>query len=308
MRLEVDEGGVRDDRFLARMLPGRGRRLLAEWFAKGLVRVNGAVARKGLTISVGDVVELTIVPPDAAALRPVPEPTLPLEELYVDNQLLVVVKPPGWPSHPLSVGELGTLANAIVARYPECALVGNDPREAGLAHRLDSGTSGVLVCARDQSAWRALRDAFHAGLVAKEYLALVAGRIAQGGEVTVAVAHDPRDRRRMVTTAPAHETQLRFLPATTRYVPVERVTEMTLVSAATGTGRRHQVRVHLASIGHPIVGDELYGGPTLAEAPLIGHFLHAARIELNHPRTARPMAFAAQLPADREATLASLRD
>lgn len=302
MRLRVDQGGERADRFLAAQLPGRGRRVLAETFAAGFVRVNGAVAKKGQILQIGDVVEVSVVPLSAAAMRAVPDPSLPLAVLFVDERILVVAKPPGVPSHPLRAGERGTLANAIVARYPECALVGDDPREAGLAHRLDAGTSGVVACARDVPAWKTLRAAFRAGRVAKEYLALVEGELVDG-DCAMPLAHDPRDPRRVVACATDAEAErLGALPARTRYVVIETLPNATLVRATTETGRMHQVRAHLAAVGHPIVGDSLYGGAKTP--PLTGHFLHAERLSLDHPGDSRRMTFVAPLPTDREAVLA----
>jgi 23S rRNA pseudouridine1911/1915/1917 synthase len=307
VRIVVEVDGARADRFLAEKLPGRGRRRVAEAFAAGRVRVNGRAAKKGQLLHAGDVVEVADDAPElaeAGALRPLPQPELPLEVIFADEALVALAKPAGQPSHPLAAGETGTLANALVARHPECADAGADPREAGLVHRLDAGTSGVIVAAREAEAWRSLRAAFHEGRTRKEYLALVEGVVTREGELDAPIAHAGA---RVVVCADAVAASRRgALPAHTRWRPERRFAAHTLLRCELEVGRMHQIRAHLAFAGHPVVGDALYGAAAPGDPPVTGHFLHAARLELPHPRTLQALVLEAALPPDREAALAKL--
>lgn len=188
MRVVVGAAG-RADRVLLQHLGDASRRLVAQAFAEGRVRVNGRRARKGDAVAAGDILELD-GEVARAALAPAPEPDRPLEVVFQDEYLVAVSKPPGMPSLPLRAGERGTLANALAARFPECVAAGADAREAGLAHRLDAGTSGLLLAARRADVWQALRAAFRAGEVKKEYLALVEGAVEERLVVDAPIAHD----------------------------------------------------------------------------------------------------------------------
>jgi 23S rRNA pseudouridine1911/1915/1917 synthase len=267
VKLTIDVAD-RADKALGRFYPDAGRRQLAELFDDGAVRVNGKRARKGDRVAVGDVVELTREPVSGAALRPAPDPDVPLDVLIERSEVVVVCKPAGIPSQPLRAGELGTVANAIAFRFPECVAIGDDPRDGGLVHRLDIGTSGVLVVARTLDAYHALRDAFGAGLVVKRYVAITDGRpVSRDCDAPLA----QRGKRVAVDLGDG-------LAAYTE-IAVERASpKHALVNCVAQTGRMHQVRAHLAYVGAPITGDALYGG-----APLHGHegfFLHAASITL----------------------------
>jgi 23S rRNA pseudouridine1911/1915/1917 synthase len=270
----VGEAG-RVDRVLQRRYPGASRSALARLFAEGKVRVAGAVVRKGHLVRAGDRVSLVAPPPTAADLVPAAEPEAPLRVIYVDEALLAMDKPAGTPSHPLRAGEIGTVVNALVARYPECAGVGDDPREAGLVHRLDTDTTGVLVAARDARSWRALREAFADGRVRKEYLAVVVGKLEAG----------------------ASEAPVAGLSAFTEWWVERALVGHTLVRCHARSGRRHQIRRHLAGAGAPIVGDQAYG----YAGPHRGQLLHAARVVLPHPVTGRELELVAPLPPERAA-------
>jgi 23S rRNA pseudouridine1911/1915/1917 synthase len=267
MKITV-EHAERVDRAIARSFPGASRRALAQLFDDGAVRVAGKRAKKGDRVAPGDVVELARAPAIGDDLRPVADPDVALDVLVERADLVAICKPAGVPSQPLRAGERGTAANAIVARWPECAALGDDPRDAGLVHRLDIGTSGVLVAARTAAAYRALRDAFSAARVAKQYLAIACARpvsrscdapLAQRGNHVV-VDH------------------VAGLPAETAFVVERASATHSLVRCTARTGRMHQVRAHLAHVGAPIAGDALYGGAPIAEHD--GFFLHAARVEL----------------------------
>jgi 23S rRNA pseudouridine1911/1915/1917 synthase len=303
--VEPGEGG-RLDRLLADRVPGVGRRRWAELLAAGEVRVDGRRARKGDRVAPGAVIEVSQVPAVGEALSPAPQPELPLELLHEDARLIAIGKPAGQPSHPLRGGELGTAASAIRARYPDCAAASLDPREGGLVHRLDRGTSGVLVAARDRDAWQRVRRAFGAGLVEKRYLALVAGRVGPGESHAALIQ---RGQRAVVVG----DHRPGALEAETRWRPLAGGEDLTLLEVEAATGRTHQVRAHLAAAGHPLVGDPLYGGPTEISASGGGEpfaldhpLLHAAWIALPHPDSGERLAIEAVMPADRRALLERL--
>ncbi len=267
MKLTIDISD-RVDKALARYFPAAGRRQLAALFDDGAVRVNGKKAKKGDRVAIGDTVELAREPVSGEALRPAPDPDVPLVILVERSELVVVAKPAGIPSQPLRAGELGTVANAIAFRYPECVAIGDDPRDGGLVHRLDIGTSGALVVARTLETYHALREAFGAGQVSKHYLAIT------DGHPTARQCDAPLAQRGKRVAVDAAEG----LAAYTE-IALERTSpDHALVRCIAQTGRMHQVRAHLANVGAPITGDTLYGG-----APLHGHdgfFLHAASITL----------------------------
>ena len=231
--------------------------------------------------------------------RPAPAPEAPLAVLYADELLVAVSKPAGIATHPLHPGERGTLANALVARFPECAFVADDAREGGVAHRLDIETSGVVLAARTRAAWQSLRHAFSDGAVTKEYLALVAGAPPDQGTIDLPLAHAGR-RVRI-----AGDRDLDALAATTGFETLARGDDVALVRAHSSSGRMHQIRVHLAHLGHPLVGDALYGGPPPV-AGTRGHFLHAAAVTFPHPGTGARVRIEAPLPPDRAAALAAV--
>lgn len=285
-----DEGRV--DKALARQFSDAGRRQLAAMFEAGEVRVNGKRSKKGERVVAGDVIELARQPVSGAALHPVADPDVALDVLLERDELVAIAKPAGIPSQPLRAGERGTVANAIAARWPECASIGDDPRDGGLVHRLDIGTSGVLLAARTEAAYRELRAAFGQGRVEKHYLAITDGRpvsrecdapLAQRGD-HVRVDHTDG------------------LAAYTQFVVQDATTSHALVRCIASTGRMHQVRAHLAHVGAPLSGDRLYGG-----APVLGHdgfFLHAASLRL--PFGDQTLAVEAPLPARLLSALAAL--
>ncbi len=286
----------RADKFLAARFPGVGRRRLAALFASRAVRVGTKVVKKGTFLPVGTVVLVGEMPATDAELIPTAAPEVPLDVLYEDSDIVAVNKPAGIPCHPLRAGEEGTLANALVARFPACACSGADPREAGLVHRLDIGTSGVMIAARGREVWERLRTAFGNKRVEKTYLALVRSTAIADGRCDAPLAHRGK---RMVVLAGGGDAAA-GLPASTSWRVVTRFADHTLLECSARTGRMHQIRAHLAHIGAAIVGDEQYGGP---EWPLVGHFLHASVIAFAHPRQQRPMRIEAPLPAERKAYL-----
>jgi 23S rRNA pseudouridine1911/1915/1917 synthase len=286
----ADEGG-RADRVLAKRFPDTSRRRLAELFASGGVRVRGRVAKKGDFLDPGDEITIASAPAGGEDLRPVADPDAAarLAVLYADDDVVVVAKPAGMPSQPLRAGELGTAANGLAVLHPECAAASDDPRDGGLVHRLDIGTSGALAAARTRDAWQRLRRAFADGLVDKAYLALT-----HGAPIAAECLAPLAQRGKKVAIDHAEG-----LAAHTSFEIVSRMGAWSLVRCRARTGRMHQVRAHLAHCGAPIAGDVLYGGPPLAG--LEGFFLHASTLALPPA-----VIVEAPLPADRQAVLDAL--
>ena len=267
---------------------------------EGLVTVDGRPARPGERLRGGELIEV-LLPPEPAPDRLEPEP-IPLEVLHEDEHLAVLVKPAGVVIHPGAGVREGTLAAAILHRWPETAGVGG-PGRPGIVHRLDRGTSGVLVVARTAEAHRALQEQFRARTVDKRYAAICWGRPREpGGRIELPVARDPRARVRMTTRARGGR------PAVTIWRVLEEVPGFALVEARILTGRTHQVRVHLAAIGHPLVGDDRYGGrrersvadPARRAAlrRLDRPALHALALAFDHPATRERLRFHAPWPRD----------
>jgi 23S rRNA pseudouridine1911/1915/1917 synthase len=221
-----------------------------------------------------------------------PEPDLGLRVVHEDAAIVAVEKPGGMPSHALDPRERGTAAAFLVGRWPEMAAVGT-PLAPGLVHRLDAGTSGLLLAARDGETWRRLRAAFRAREVEKRYLAIVDGVPAwTEHRVHAPLAHDPRDRGRMIA-APAGA---RAWPAESTIHVLARGSATALVAVEIRTGVTHQVRAHLALAGHPVLNDRRYGGPETTALAAGRHALHAARLAFAHPAGGRPLALESPLP------------
>ena len=270
------------------------RRAATELIAHGRVRVNGRRYRKGEVVAPGDRVEVVAGDCAEAADGPAPNPDLAIAVLYEDAAMIVVDKPALMPCHPLRPAERTTVMNAIAAAYPETARGFDRPLEGGLVHRLDNGTSGALMIARNREALAVLREALRAGRITRRYRALVAARLDGTIEIATAIAHHAKNPRKMVTVAPAAgvvddragaESSNVAVSLRHRSVPRAALTIVsavaheagyTLVEVTPRSGSRHQIRVHLASIGNPLAGDELYGGAPL-EGLAAGRFwLHLA--------------------------------
>jgi 23S rRNA pseudouridine1911/1915/1917 synthase len=292
----VAEESGRLDKVVAKLFGvSRGRAM--DWIAEGRVRVDGLRAPKGAPVVAGARISVDMPPPD----QPVPQPELAIRIVHADEHLVVADKPAGMPSHPLKPGEKGTAANALVGRFPELAAVGPQLREGGLVHRLDTDTSGLLLAARTEAAYGMLRAQFTARSVEKGYLALAQGEIHAGGEIALPLAHD--GPRMTAISDPEYAEAHGARPAVTRFLPVERRGGFTLLDVEIPTGVMHQIRAHLAFIGHPLAGDTLYGGPLLPG--LDRHFLHASRLAFAHPDGSRAR-FESPLPPDLAAALGAL--
>ncbi|MFN2546640.1 MAG: RluA family pseudouridine synthase [Myxococcales bacterium] len=293
--LTASEGG-RLDKVVAKLFGvSRGRAM--DWIAEGRVRVDGKRAPKGAPVAAGARISVDRPPPD----QPAPQPELAIRIVHADEHIVVADKPAGMPSHPLKPGEKGTAANALVGRFAELAAIGPHAREGGLVHRLDTDTSGLLLAARTGKAYQMLRAQFTARSVEKGYLALAQGEIHAGGEIALPLAHE--GPRMTAIGDPEYAETHGARPAVTRFAPVERRGGFTLLDVEIPTGVMHQIRAHLAFIGHPLAGDTLYGGPSLPG--LERHFLHASRLAFAHPDGSRAR-FESPLPRDLAELFAAL--
>jgi 23S rRNA pseudouridine1911/1915/1917 synthase len=299
-----DDAGLRLDQFLARHLPDASRSQIQRWIRDGCVTVSRGHAKPALEVSPGLVAEVTIPGATPAAVE---AEALPIRLLYEDEDIAVVDKPAGMVVHPGAGHARGTLVNALLHHLGGLSGVGGRERP-GIVHRLDRGTSGVLVIAKHDRAHRALARQFHDRKVEKEYLALVWGTPRAGETMDRPIGRDPRHRQKMSSRSRRTRT------AVTRVVDVEPLGGLSLIRVTIRTGRTHQIRVHLGEAGHPVAGDALYGGARrgapgrLAAAGRLSHpFLHAARLAFSHPADGRPLAFEAPLPGDRAELIEALR-
>jgi 23S rRNA pseudouridine1911/1915/1917 synthase len=303
--IPLELAGARLDRALARLLPGESRSRLAKLIEQGHVRVDGATAAGRLKLKSGEAVEVTLVP------RPAEEgfraEAIELAIVHEDDDILVVDKPAGLVVHPGSGNWAGTMLNALLHHAPELERL---PR-AGIVHRLDKDTSGLLVVARNESAQLELVRQLQARTVKRTYLAIVRGRVAAAGTVEAPIGRHPVQRTRMAVVAGGK-------PAVTHYRVREALAAGTLLQCDLETGRTHQIRVHLASIGHPIVGDPTYKGASSGSfdklrtgsgrTAVIGRqALHAWKLAFVHPRKGGLVGFESPMPDDMRAALERLR-
>lgn len=296
--------GERLDRQLLRLFPWLDRPTVQELIAAGNVRLNGRAAKKGARLSPGDVLDCRDIP-EPEDLRLQPNPGLPLHILYEDASVLALDKPAGQPTHPLRFAETDTLANALVARYPALADIGDDRLFPALLHRLDVQTSGLVLAAQTAGAYAALRSQFRRFTVQKHYTALVHGRVEGPGRLDAPLTHQTRSPCKMAVVRNLDKVKesSRF-DAATAWVPLETGKGFSLLDVTIHTGVTHQIRCHLAAAGHPIAGDVLYGSPsspsTTNHQPSTNprHWLHASRLIATHPATGHSLDLSCPLPPD----------
>ena len=298
-----DLDGQRLDRFLVAVLEGQSRSQIQKLIEEGHVRLDRKSAKANLSMREGDRVVVELPEPAPSTVE---AEELPLEIVFQDSDLAVLNKPAGMVVHPGAGHASGTLVNALLHHIGDLSGVGGELRP-GIVHRLDRGTSGVMVIAKSEGAHQELARQFHDREVEKEYIALVWGVVQAGRRIDAAIGRDPGNRQKMSARA-RHARE-----AVTRITRAHHLPGLTLCQVAIHTGRTHQIRVHLSGIGHPIVGDALYGGihrrvpgDIRAVQRLDRPFLHAHRLAFKHPRDGRAMEFTAPLAADLQAVLDAL--
>jgi 23S rRNA pseudouridine1911/1915/1917 synthase len=294
--VDAEQAGQRLDQFVVALVPGQSRSQIQRLIKEGQIRLGGKPARPNHPVRTGEVVIVDI--PDPSPATPVAE-ALPIDVLFEDSDVIVVNKPAGMVVHPAPGHAAGTLVNALLHHVDDLSGVGGELRP-GIVHRLDKGTSGVMVVAKHDAAHQELSRQFQDREVEKEYVALVWGEVQQGRRIEADIGRDPNDRKKMSARAK------RARSAVTRVTKARFLHGVSYLHVAIATGRTHQIRVHLSAIGHPIVADSVYGG---VRRQVPGHlrpvlrldrpFLHALRLAFTHPSDAgRRMEFTAPLPQD----------
>jgi len=310
VRVPACAAGMRLDRFLSTLSELGTRSRAKSLIDDGHVAVDGVPRKSAHAVRAGERIAVTVPPPEPAGVE---AEALPLVVLYEDAHLLAIDKPPGMVVHPAPGARRGTVVNALLHRLGSLA-TGGDPERPGIVHRLDRDTSGVLLVARTPQALEGLARQFRARTLSKRYLAVVHGIMrADTGVVDRAIGRHPRERKRMTVAT------RRGRPAVTRFEVLERFRGATFLRLAPETGRTHQLRVHLAALGHPIVGDRVYGGVRTRRSASVPasvataldacprQALHAEAITFAHPVSGARIEVRAPLPPDLSRLLESLR-
>ena len=298
--------GERLDKAIVALVEGASRARVKKAIENREVRVNGRILAKGGVVNAGDVISLDELTVKSAEGGAIPEPDAPLTVRHESAGVIVVEKPAGQPTTPLRPEETGTLANALVGRYPELAGIGYSPREPGVVHRLDTETSGLVVVARTASAFDVLRDALQNERITKEYLLICkSDGLPDDGTIEHPIANHPKDKKRVYPCVHPRDV-MRYAPrpALTRFTVVRRAGQWALVRATAPRAVRHQIRAHFASIEHPLAGDSLYGEASDGAKVLERHALHASRVAFGGDGD-KVLAFdvSSELPADMAALL-----
>jgi 23S rRNA pseudouridine1911/1915/1917 synthase len=284
--LTVEGPGQRLDRFLAARCPELSRSYLQRLVEEGQVTVNGHLRKPSYTVRAGDVVVVRV--PEPSPVEGLAPEAIPLSVLYEDQDLLVIDKPPGMVVHPSPGHSHATLVNALLAYCPGLGSIKGVLRP-GIVHRLDKDTSGLMVVAKTDAALQHLQKQFKERMVTKRYLALVRGRVKPAeGVINFPIGRDPRNRKKLAVVGTGR-------PAATRYRVVATWARHSLIEAQPLTGRTHQIRVHFSVLGHPVVGDAIYGG----KSPWVERqFLHAVVLGFRMPRSGEYREFRSELPED----------
>ena len=308
VRFTSQDDGARLDRALAARLPEHSRSFIAKLIEDGRVTLEGKpAARPSLRVAEGQSAELDIPPPAPTTTA---SQEMPLSILYEDSDLVVIDKPAGLVVHPAAGHADRTLVNALLFHIQDLSGIGGELRP-GIVHRLDKDTSGVMVIAKNDETHRKLSAAWATELVRKEYIAIVYGTPQKSrGTIDAPIARDPRNRRRMAIVAGGRR-------AVTDYELIEPLRHTSVLRCVLHTGRTHQIRVHLKSLGHPIIGDPVYSGPQWRGIPdkklqktivsLGRQALHAVSLQIPHPKTDRLMSFTAEVPGDMAELMGALR-
>jgi 23S rRNA pseudouridine1911/1915/1917 synthase len=291
--------GARLDKAIVALVSGASRARVKRAIEEGQVRVNGRVVPKGGVVAAGDVIALDDAHVKSGEAACVPEPGAPLVVRYETAGVLVVDKPAGQATAPLRPEETGTLAGALVGRYPELAGIGYSPREPGIVHRLDTDTSGLVIVGRTEASFETLREALQQERITKEYLLVCKSEgLPDEGTIEHPIANHPKDKKRVYPCVHPRDV-MRYAPrpALTKFSVERRAGDLALVRATAARAVRHQIRAHFASIGHPLAGDVLYGEGL--SSGIDRHALHAARVAFDGGGQAA-LAFdvTSELPAD----------
>ena len=299
--------GSRLDKAVAQLVPELSRARVKRAIELGAVRVNGRRVPKGGTVAAGDVLRVDVA--QVADGPAVPEPEAPLRVVIETADVIVVDKPPGQPTAPIRPGETGTLVNALLGHYPElvpadeATFIGHSARDPGIVHRLDTETSGAVIVARTAQAFETLKVALREERLAKSYLLVCAGEgLPDEGTIEFPLTNHPKDQRRVYACVhPRDVMRYEPRPAVTAYKVLKRAGNWALVEARVGKALRHQIRAHFAAIGHPLAGDELYGGNVIRA--LGRHALHASRVAFTGGPGVAAFDVTVPLPKDMAALL-----
>lgn len=293
--VDIVDDGIRIDKFLTKYNPNESRSSFKSYFEQGLVLVNGKKVKPSYLVHENDTVEvgnLTIKNSD------VEKENIPLDIVYEDSDVLVVNKPSGMVVHPAFGHHEGTLVNALMYHCTDLSEI-NGVIRAGIVHRIDKDTSGLLVVCKNDEAHKSLSNQLKMKTTTRKYIALVNGVIDHNyGKIVAPIGRDPKNRQRQAVVAEGKE-------AVTHFKVLERFKDATLIECQLETGRTHQIRVHMAYIGHPVIGDLLYG--TRRAASPFGQYLHAKTLGFIHPKTNKYMEFTSELPKEFEDMILSLR-
>ncbi|MDD5589720.1 MAG: RluA family pseudouridine synthase [Candidatus Portnoybacteria bacterium] len=298
--ISKENAGQRIDKFLLENYPDFSRAYIQKQIKSGAVLVNGEIKKPSYILKETDKIEADILPPEKISLEP--DSSIKFKVIYEDDDVLVIDKPAGLTVHPSESQKSGTLVNGILARYPLLKEVGDDPTRPSIVHRLDKDTSGLMVVAKNNSAFEFLKKQFQEGKVEKKYLALVVGKMEQKeGEISTFIARSSSDPTKQKVTQKEGKNAITFLKV------LEEYPGFSLIEAMPKTGRLHQIRVHLAWIGNPVAGDKKYG-PKNKPLPLglKRHFLHATELKITLPSDQRKL-FSSPLPSDLESILEVLK-
>lgn len=301
IQLQVQDGNERLDRWLASQLPNLSRSRLQKLIEQGHISLNGTpCTTKKTTVQAGDLLQVTL--PDAAPLELRPE-AIPLNILYEDDQLIIINKPAGMVVHPAPGHDRGTLVNALLAHCDDLAGIGGVQRP-GIVHRLDKDTTGAMVVAKTDFALQHLQNQIKVKSARREYLGIIHGAPkTESGTVDLPIGRHPVDRKKMAVV-PLEKGR----HAITHWQVVERLGNYTLMHFRLETGRTHQIRVHCAAMGHPLVGDPNYSAGRSVGVNLTGQALHAWKLTLQHPVSGETISVIAPIPAQMTTLLSVLRD
>ncbi|MFD1397162.1 RluA family pseudouridine synthase [Kroppenstedtia eburnea] len=296
-RADESDAGERVDKFLAGKEADWSRMAVQSWIREHRVRVDGRIVKSNHRLQGGEQVEVAVPPPEEAEVKP---EALPLEVVFEDGDVIMVNKPRGMVVHPAPGSPSGTLVNALLAHCDDLSGIGGVLRP-GIVHRIDKDTSGLIMVAKNDFAHRSLAAQLKNHTVDREYTALVQGNIPHDrGTVDAPIGRDPHHRKRM---AVEHR---HGKPAVTHFEVIERFSRATLIRCRLETGRTHQIRVHMKSIGHPLVGDPVYS-TRYRDFPIDGQALHARLLGFDHPRTGERICRELEMPEDMRSLVEGFR-